>query len=160
MTDLDTESLELDRLAAELRVSQSPALGGWRNMGGSTTMENLDGRVQGMYSEEQEGVNLETIWDMENKSVVLGLRPREETVNMFGTSEEASRTPSTKKSCIYLVPIHTDDYNKVCFKLIGAGAVFCTAGNCTVAHRGGAVMTVKSGDIFVAMSSLEAFVEP
>jgi hypothetical protein len=74
--DSDTESLELNRLAAELRVSQSPALAGRRNVGGNTTRNqeerDLEG-PQGMYVEEQEGVNLETVWDMENESLLAGL---------------------------------------------------------------------------------------
>jgi hypothetical protein len=62
--DSDTESLELDRLAAQLTVSQLRALAGRHNVGGDTT-RNLEGRdsegPQGMYVEEQE-----TVWDMEN----------------------------------------------------------------------------------------------
>jgi hypothetical protein len=80
---------------------------------------------------------------------------------MFGSIKEGSRTSTTKKSRIYLVPIDTQDcYNDVCFKLIGAGAVFCTAVNCTVTHLGGSVMAVNIGDIFVAKSFSEAFMEP
>jgi hypothetical protein len=108
-----------------------------------------------MYVEEQE-----TVWDMENESFPAVLRPGEEMVDMFGTTKEGSRTSTTKKSCIYLVPIDTADFIEVCFKLLGVRAVFCTAANCRVAHRGGVVkMTVKGGDIFVAKSSTEASVE-
>jgi hypothetical protein len=167
MPDSDTEAMELDRLAAELRVvSQSPALAGRRNVGGATARNLGEGRdtsgvtIQGMSVEEQEGVNLETVTDMEIESLVTNLRPGEETVDMFGTTEEGSRTSTTKKSRIYLVPTDTEAYDAACFKLVGAGAVFCTAVNCTVAHRGGAVMSVKVGDIFVAKSFSEAFVEP
>jgi hypothetical protein len=163
--DSDTESLELGRLAAELSVSQSPALTGGRNVGGNTTRNQEESDLegpQGMYVEEQEGVNLESIQEMENESLPAGLRPGEDMVDMFGTTEEGSRTSTTKKSRIYLVPIDTEDFNKICFKLVGAGAVFCTAVNCRVTHHGGAIkMTpVISGDIFVAKSSTEAFVEP
>jgi hypothetical protein len=154
--DSDTESLELDRLAAELRVSQLPALAGRRNVGGDTT-RNLEERdsegPQGMYVKRKEGENFKTVQDMENKSLPAALRPGEEMVDMFGTTKEGSRTSTTKKSRIYLVP---EDFNEVCFKLVSAGAVFCMAANCRVAHRGGAVkMTVNGRDIFVAKLSTE-----
>jgi hypothetical protein len=52
------------------------------------------------------------------------------------------------------------EFSNSCFKLTGAGSVFCTAKNCTVAHRGGAIMEVSGGDISICKSTTEAFVEP
>lgn len=114
--------------------------------------------LQGMLTED--GVNLVTVGDKENESLAASFRSGEEPVDMFRPTE-GPRTSKAKKSHIYVEPIDIQDYyNDVCFKLIGAGSVFCTASNCTVAHHGGMTMTVNNGDIFVTNSSMEAFPEP
>jgi hypothetical protein len=158
MTDSDDESLELDRLAAQLRVSQSPAIPARHIVGGSDTLSRRDPEeVQGM-SRRTVGITVETV-GMEEETFA-SLNEGEEQVDMFGPSDGARTSSSSKKSRVYISPIDTEDFNEVCHKLIGSGTVFCTARNCTVSHRGGAVMTVTPGDIFVAKSSTEAFVEP
>jgi hypothetical protein len=158
--DSDADSLELDMLAAELRVSQLPALPARRNMGGTDISDGraLSEESQGMFTAES--VNLETASDMEYEtSPPVDMPAGVEPVNIFGQSD-VPKTTMTKKSCIYVVPTDIKEYNKVCFNLISVGAVFCIGTNCTVSHRGGAIMTVERGDIFVAKSSSEAFVEP
>jgi hypothetical protein len=158
--DSDADSLELDRLAAELRVSQSPALPVRRNVGGTDISDGraLSGESQGMSTADS--VNLETASDMEYEtSPPVDMPTGVEPVDMFGQSD-AQKTTTTKKSRIYVVPTDIKEYKEVCFNLIGVGSVFCTGTNCTVSHRGGAIMTVDRGDIFVAKSSSEAFVEP
>jgi hypothetical protein len=97
---------------------------------------------------------------MEYKTSFSGLMPGEEPVEMFGPSD-GPKTAMTKKSRIYaVVPRDNQAFNNICFNLIGAGAVFCTDTDCMMSHSGGAVMTVTPGDISVAKSSMEAFVEP
>jgi hypothetical protein len=156
----DDEDHELDRLAAELRLSPEARLPGELNEGG--TVGSLDGRdpsaLQGM-SAEDTSVNLETVTDMEYESVHASHKPGLEPVSMFRASDE-QKSSGSKKSRIYVVPLELKDFNQICFNLIGAGAVFCTGTNCTVSHRGGSVMSVQPGDIFVSKSSSEAFVEP
>ena len=161
MSDSGSESGELDRLAAELRVSQSPALPGRRNVGGEDAgmMEEGDPtQVQGESSLTR--VNLETVEDMEYEPSQGSSKIGDERVDMFEPSDGSKISSNIRKSRIYLAPTDTKLYNDVCFNLVGAGAAFCTVSNCTVSHRGGAIMDVKPGDIFVAKSFTEAFVEP
>jgi hypothetical protein len=130
MTDSDDDSLELDRLAAQLHVSQSPALQATLNVGGSTT--GIDGvrdpsGLQGM-SRRNVGIDVETVI-MEEEDTP-SLEEGEEPVDMFGPCED-TRPSMSKKSRIYLAPIDSEAYKEVCFNLIGSGMVFCMATNCT-----------------------------
>jgi hypothetical protein len=160
MTDSNDDSLDLDRLAAQLRVSQSLAL--WATLNVGCSAAGLDGMrdtsgLQGM-SRRNVGIDVETVI-MEEEDTPR-LEEGEEPVDMF-RPREGTRSSMSKKSRIYLAPIDSEAYKEVCFNLIGSGTAFCTATNCTVAHHdGGAIMTITPGDIFVAKSFTEAFVEP
>jgi hypothetical protein len=108
-------------------------------------------------SKRRVGIHVETIVMEEDETP--SLTKGEEPVDMFGPMEGAKPTLS-RKLWVYLVPINTQDYNEVCFKLIGLGTVFCTARDCMVSHHGGAIRTVTPGNICVGKLSSEAFVEP
>jgi hypothetical protein len=67
-----------------------------------------------------------------------------------------------KRYSIFQVPISDEGVRTYCFKIIGRGATFCTAQDCTINHKGaGTVMTVSAGDVFVSKKTAgSAFVEP
>jgi hypothetical protein len=114
----DEEAIKLDQLAAELRVSHSPAV--QRNMEGD---ESMDGRnplgLQGM--SDNFGMSVETV-HMEIEPGA-GLNEDEEPINMFGGTE-GLRSPYptvTKKTSIFSVPTNMQEFLKSCFKLIVSG---------------------------------------
>jgi hypothetical protein len=78
----DEEAIELDRLAAELRVSQSPAV--WCNVGCDESMDGRDpSGSQGM--SHNVGVSVETVhMDIKPRA---GLNEDEEPTDMFGGTE-------------------------------------------------------------------------
>jgi hypothetical protein len=127
-------------------------------MGGD---ESLDGRdplgLQGM--SDYVGVSVETV-HMEVKPRA-GLSKDKDSINMFGEPEwqRSLYQMVTKETKTFSVPTNMQEFSKSCFKLIGTGAVFCTAKNCTVAHRGGAAMSVSSHDMVVWKTTTKAFVE-
>ena len=154
--DSDDEQLELDRLAAELRVSQSPVLPARRNVGGDVVMEGVDPlEVQGR--SEGVGMFVETV-PMDQDTEVAGLYSGDESFDMIEASQDQRRTSTSgsKKTQIFLVPKNQEDFARFCFNLIGAGSVFCTSKDCTIAHRGGAFKSLSPGDVFVAKSTTEA----
>jgi hypothetical protein len=86
--DWDEDALELDRLAAELRVSQSPAPLGRRNGGGTTDVSTGERDPSGLQGTPLNvGVSVETV-HMEVETQEPGLFGTEEPIDMFGAQED------------------------------------------------------------------------
>jgi hypothetical protein len=64
---------------------------------------------------------------------------------------------------IFQVPIPEEGFSEeYCFKLVGRDMTFCITKDCNMKHnRGGAVMAVNAGNVFVSKKpTCSAFIEP